>query len=171
MPPSAPVILDHLRRDANDAAWRTGAKQLTKLTHESTVALLYRHLEPEQQDEILRGRIANFLRTPVGVGFYQTVLAGMLYAAENNVPMPAEYQAALAKLGRELRVSAMAEVGNVVADLIMDPLRDALATFLKDVSSESLPPSPAQQLGDRSRVPRAVPVADTVTAEVHSPKH
>lgn len=139
-------MLKTLKIDANDAAWRTAGSQLVKITKEPLVALLCRHLGPN--DESLRGRIAAFLDTEIGSVLIESLLAAGLSAmpnTANGIPQ---------KLGRELRIAAMADSADMVADLLMGPLMQVATTFLKgapedldlpDVKPAATLPAPQEQ--------------------------
>lgn len=130
-----PPIVKTLQNDAVDAAWRTAASQFVKLTREPLVAVLSRHLGPD--DESMRKKIADFLATEVGTALLTSVLSVGLSA------MPATGNEAPQRLARELRVKAMTDMGDVVADVLMGPLRQVMALYLQGVPAnlpESLPP-------------------------------
>ncbi|MBI5515069.1 MAG: hypothetical protein HY909_14935 [Deltaproteobacteria bacterium] len=114
-----------LQVDATDAAWRTAGSQFVKLARDPLAGLLCRHLGPE--DPSLRARVAAFLETELGTSLLAAVLAAGLGAlptdSTGEVPQ---------RLARELRVRAMAGTADVVADVLMGPLREVMATFLRD---------------------------------------
>ena len=125
-----PPLVKTLQTDAMDAAWRTAATQFVKLTREPLVAVLQRHLGPE--DESMRAKIAAFFDTEVGAALLSSLLSLGLAAmpgAAGEVPQ---------RLSRELRVRAMANMGDLVADVLMGPLRQVMALYLQD-----MPPVPA----------------------------
>lgn len=111
-------------KDANDAAWRTAGSQFVKLAREPLVGLLTRHLAPN--DEAFRGRLAAFLETELGTALLASMLSATLSAlpqTTGEVPQ---------KLARELRVRAMADAGDVMADVLLGPLRQVMALYLQD---------------------------------------
>jgi hypothetical protein len=114
-----------LQVDATDAAWRTAGSQFVKLARDPLAGLLCRHLGPD--DPSLRARVAAFLETDLGASLLAAVLSAGLGAlptgAAGEVPQ---------RLARELRVRAMAGTADVVADVLMGPLREVMATFLRD---------------------------------------
>jgi hypothetical protein len=120
-----PPIMKTLQNDAVDAAWRTAASQFVKLTREPLVAVLSRHLGPD--DESMRKKIADFLSTEVGTALLTSVLSVGLSA------MPATGNEAPQRLARELRVKAMTDMGDVVADVLMGPLRQVMSLYLQGV--------------------------------------
>jgi hypothetical protein len=75
----------------------------------------------------LRARIATFLETPVGAAVLGSVLSVGLTA------LPGSMGPAPARLARELRVKAMTDAGELVADVLMGPLRQVIATYLQGV--------------------------------------
>ncbi len=118
-------IVKTLKTDASEAAWRTAGSQFTKLAREPLVGLLSRHLGPD--DDAMRGRIAAFLETELGTAMLSALLSAGLAAVPGNPGGVPE------RLSRELRVRAMADAGDVVADVLMGPLRQVMALYLQDV--------------------------------------
>jgi hypothetical protein len=112
-------VFNALRADATDAAWRTAASQFVKLAREPLVGLLTRHLAPG--DDVMRAKVAAFLTTELGGALLSVALSAALSALpESAGPVPS-------KLARELRVRALADAGDVLADVVMGPLRQVLA--------------------------------------------
>jgi hypothetical protein len=135
--PTTTDLLNHpitktLQSDATEAAWRTAGNQLVKLTREPLVALLSRHLGPD--DESMRKKIADFLATEAGTA----LLAGLLSIGLSA--MPTSTGDAPQRLARELRVKAMADMGDLVADVVMGPLRQVMAFYLQDMANAPAPP-------------------------------
>lgn len=136
MNPTQPNLLNTLRADATDAAWRTAASQFVKLAREPLVGLLSRHLGPG--DESLRARIAAFLETELGTAMLSSLLSVGLTV------VPGVKGAAAERLARELRVKAMSGAADALADVIMGPLRQIMQTYAKDLGAiveASVPPS------------------------------
>jgi hypothetical protein len=129
-------VVKTLQSDANEATWRIAGSQLLKLTREPLVALLSRHLGPE--DESMRRRVATFLETDLGSSLLAAALSMGLSA------MPASAGEAPQKLGRELRIRSMAGVGDIVAEVITGPLRQVMAYYIKDMENAPAPSSPAE---------------------------
>jgi len=119
------TIVKTLQADATDAAWRTAGSQFVKLTREPLVALLSRHLGPE--DPAFRARVATFLETEIGTALLASLLSAGLAA------MPAVAGEVPQRLSRELRVRAMADAGDVVAEVLMGPLRQVMVLYLRDM--------------------------------------
>lgn len=117
-------VLQQVSNEASDAAYRTAAKQLVKLVKEPLIAAIQRHLGPG--DDGVRAKIAAFLETDMGGFVIQTLIAASMSMVPNTLPQQE-------RLARELRVSSMADAGDMVADLLMGPLRDVISTYLKDV--------------------------------------
>lgn len=134
-----PPVLKSLEVDATDAAWRLAGSQFVKLAREPIVALLSRHLGPD--DPSLRARIAAFLDTELGA----SLLSGVLSLGLAAMPLPAGDVSH--KLSRELRVRAMAGTSDVIADVLMGPLRQVAVTYLQGASKggdmEAAPREPA----------------------------
>lgn len=156
-PPNGHPLLKTLKTDATDAAWRTAGSQFIKLAREPLVALLSRHLGPD--DEALRGRIARFLETELGTAMLTALLSvGLSSLPSTGSPIPE-------KLARELRIRSMADTADVVADVIAEPLRKVMAAYLQGVEPE-LQGSPTRTIdGPRSAPLRVEHVeADAVNA-------
>ena len=118
----APSTGDLLLGDAKESARRLAAKQFIKMTREPLVALLSRHLDPH--DEGMRAKVAAFLDTDLGEG----IVAMLLSLGVSVIPTN---QAEVAQLAQQLRIKAMTDVGDVVADLLMAPLREVLSVFIR----------------------------------------
>ncbi len=151
-------MLKTLEVDATEAAWRMAGSQFVKLAKEPIVALLSRHLGPG--DESLRGRIAAFLDTELGTA----LLSGVLSAGLSAMPLPSNDISQ--RLSRELRVRSMATAGDVIADVLMGPLRQVAVMYLQGASTAA--PSdpaalPASSLPDALKMP-PTPVAEAVEA-------
>lgn len=119
-------IVKNLQADAVEAAWRTAGSQFVKLTREPLVGVLSRHLGPD--DPALRNKIAAFLQTEIGTAMLSGVLSVGLSA------MPVSMGDAPHRLAKELRVKALADMGDLVAEVLMGPLRAVMAVYLQDVS-------------------------------------
>lgn len=130
-----PTITQTLTADATDAAWRTAASQIVKLVRDPLAALLCRHLGTD--DPAMRARVAAFLQTELGTA----ILASLLSLALAALPAPAGSQAERVngRIARELRVKAMADAGDVIAELLMGPLRDVMSLYLSGVPEMSAP--------------------------------
>lgn len=120
-------VLDTLQSDASDAAWRLAGSQFLKLSREPLVGLLQRHLGPE--DNALRARIATFLETPLGNAVLGSLLSVGLAA------LPPSMGDKPGRLAKELRIKAMTDAGELVADVLMGPLRQVISTYLSDNSN------------------------------------
>jgi hypothetical protein len=120
-------MLEKIQLEATDAAWRTAGSQFVKLTREPLVGLLTRHLSPD--DDAFRARAAAFLETELGGAILASVLSAALSA------LPATAGEVPQKLARELRVRAMSDTGDVLADLLMGPLRQVIALYLQDAGA------------------------------------
>lgn len=155
--PSSPVsavrattgkVIETLENDAQDAAWRLAGSQFVKLMRDPLVGLMSRHLAPN--DESMRARIAGFLETEVGTALLSAVLSAALSSLPRAAgPVPD-------RLARELRVRAMADAGDVVADLVMGPMRQVVALYLQDPGFQTSATSAA---APSLEGPRVAPVA------------
>lgn len=131
-------MTETVKTDATDAMWRTAGSQFVKLARDPLVGVLSRHLGPD--DEALRGRIAAFLSTEVGTALLAGVLAAGLSA------MPKSAGAVPERLARELRVKAMADMSDQLADVLMGPLRQVMMLYLQDSQIAAAVPSEPRAL-------------------------
>lgn len=123
-----------LEIDAKDAAYRLAGRQFVKLTREPIVAFLEGHLGKD--DPSIRAKIGAFLDTELGEALVATMLSLGLSA------MPKTVGEIPAILSKELRVKAMTDIADVVADLLMGPLRQVLSsTLVGIVPVDSVPKS------------------------------
>jgi hypothetical protein len=133
------TIVKTLQIDATDAAWRTAGSQFVKLAREPLVGVLSRHLGPD--DPSFRARVAAFLETEIGTALLASMLSAGLAA------MPAVAGDVPQRLSRELRVRAMADAGDVVAEVLMGPLRQVMSLYLRDMPSVEVAPAEPAALG------------------------
>lgn len=153
-------MLKTLEVDATEAGWRMAGSQFVKLAKEPIVALLSRHLGPD--DESLRARIAAFLDTELGTA----LLSGVLSAGLSAMPLPANDISQ--RLSRELRVRAMATAGDAIADVLMGPLRQVAVMYLQGTpgAQPSDPAALPSTVGDGLKVPQSVEAVEAVPAHV-----
>lgn len=139
-------VLKTLEVDATEAAWRLAGSQFVKLAKEPIVALLSRHLGPD--DESMRGKIAAFLDTELGAA----ILSGVLSAGLSAMPLPPNDVAQ--RLARELRVRSMATAGDAIADVLMGPLRQVAVMYLQGQPTAPADPAalPASNLVESLKV-------------------
>lgn len=119
-------VLTTVKEDAQDAAWRTGGRQFVKLAQEPLVALLQRHLSPD--DVGMRAKIAMFLQTDLGKAVVGSVLSIGLAAVPGDEKLTAITQ----RLSKEVRTESMSLLGDLVAEVVMGPLRSVIALYLQD---------------------------------------
>ena len=156
---SASNLLNHpvaktLQSDASEAAWRTAGSQLVKLTRDPLVGLLSRHLGPD--DPAMRKKIADFLATEAGTAVLAALLSIGLTA------MPATAGEVPQRLARELRVKAMADMGDLVADVVMGPLRQVMAFYLQDMANAPSTSPPELAEGATSTLPEGLTESSSV---------
>lgn len=151
---SQPSLVDRAKAESEAAAWRVAALQFTKLTRDPLVGAISRHLAPG--DESVRARVAAFLDTEAGKALVAGLLGVTLGALPPTLgPVPA-------KLAEELRVQSMSGAGDLVADVIMGPLREVMSTYLRGVSDVM----PAQPVTRELEAPRRPPSwSDEATSE------
>lgn len=166
--PTPPTALQMFRSNANDAAWRTGANQLVKLVRDPLVAFLAERMAPG--DESMRKKLGDFLATETGTA----MLAGLLSFAVTAAPAGLIPATTAERLTYELRVKALADVGDVLAEFLAGPLRAVLAGFVAGPGAElltSLPPAEPAALpaappkASRSRPRQPVEVRDSDPSE------
>lgn len=145
------AMLKMLEADATDAGWRLAGSQFIKLTREPLVAFLSRQLG--ENDESMRKKIGDFLDTELG----EALVASMLSMGLSMIPQTAAGDIPQ-RLAKELRIRAMSEAGDVVADLLMGPLRQVATLYLSNVG-------PAVQ----AAVPAAIAEPVRAPAEVKEP--
>jgi hypothetical protein len=110
---------------------RLGRKQFIKATREPIIAFLAKNLKSD--DPSMRAKIATFLDTELGEALLEVMLSMGLST------FPASLGDIPSRLARELRVDAMTNVGDVVADLLMGPLRSVITDFLRGSEPLALP--------------------------------
>lgn len=135
-PPPAPsnktpsTALATLKADGQEAGLRVAAKQVTKLVQEPLCALMARNLGDDSPE--FRAKVSHFLGTEIGACLVQMAIS----AALSTLPMEHPLKDALA---RELRVSAMAGGMDTLAEVLIGPLREVTALYLRGI-----PESPAE---------------------------
>lgn len=155
------TLTQTIKQDGADAAYRLAGSQLVKTVRDPLSAALARHLAPG--DDAVRGKIADFLQTEWGTA----LLAGVLSMALGALPeIPATGGAHTPRLARELRVRAMADLGDSAADILMAPLRDVISMYLRDMGGVPTPENPSQ-LPEGS--PSAVSIFENQQARVTTP--
>lgn len=116
--------ISQLKDDAADAGTRVMAKQFVKLAREPAVALLSRNLAPD--DEGMRAKVAAFLETEMGTAVMQMLLSSALMV----VPESAAGGELASDISRELRVAFMADAGDMLAEVVVAPLREVMSKAL-----------------------------------------
>lgn len=142
-----------VKDDAADAAWRTAGSQFVKLTRDPLVAMLQRHLGSDDETKL---KITLFLQSELGTSLVAAVLSmGLSTLPASAGPHPA-------RLARELRVKAMADVGDLVAEVIMGPLRQVMTLYVSDLGTAVAQVAPPPQLG----APTSVSFVDELRTSV-----
>jgi hypothetical protein len=116
-----------LQPDAEDASYRLAGRQLTKMTREPIVAFLSKQLG---DGESTRAKVAAFLDTDLGEALVSTFLAMGL------TTLPDTMGEITKRLAKEMRVSAMTGIGDVVVDLLAAPMRAALSEMISGATKE-----------------------------------
>ncbi len=125
-----PTTGDLLLGDATESARRLAAKQFIKLTREPMIAFLAGHLDKD--DPSMRVKVAAFLDTELGEG----LVAALLSLGVSLLPVE---HPEIKTLAQQLRIKAMTDMGDVVADLLMGPLRAFMSTVIKGAPLAALP--------------------------------
>jgi hypothetical protein len=113
-----PTLLD----EAKEAFERTMASQLGALVRDSLVATVGR------TEGKLGEKIQELLRRDLGKSLSMAALSVGLQMTTGRCPQP--WQPALEATSRELRIGALALVGDELADLVTAPLREVLVSLL-----------------------------------------
>jgi len=113
-------LANELTANAKSAGLRLTVKQMRKLLQDVFAAAIAGNSESE-----LRQKISKRLKTSAGSALVTSALAGVLsgvaYSTESH---------AMGRLAGEARTQAMADGANVIAELIMGPLREVLRGVL-----------------------------------------
>lgn len=123
-------MTDTLKNDGKEAAFRVAARQGTKLVVEPLAALLCRHMGDDSPE--FRAKVGRFLQTDLG----RAIAMGAFSAGLSALPLEGNHKDAIA---RELRVEAMAMLGDELAEVFVGPLREVTALYLKGFPQEEAP--------------------------------
>lgn len=123
-------MTDTLKNDGKEAAVRVAARQGTKLVVEPLAALLCRHMGDDSPE--FRAKVGRFLQTDLG----RAIAMGAFSAGLSALPLEGNHKDAIA---RELRVEAMAMLGDELAEVFIGPLREVTALYLKGFPQEEAP--------------------------------
>lgn len=123
-------IVQTVKADGTEAAWRVAGSQLVKLTRDPLVALLTRHLGDD--DPSIRAKIAKFLETEIGMALISSIISVCIST------VPGVNNDVTSRLAKELRIRALAGVGDLAAEVLMGPLRTIMATYIKDVVPQEI---------------------------------
>lgn len=138
-PPNTPSVVrkstmskmtETLKSDGKEAAIRVAARQGTKIVVEPLAALLCRHLGDDSPE--FRAKVGRFLQTDLG----RAIAMGAFSAGLSALPLEGNHKDAIA---RELRVEAMAMLGDELAEVFIKPLREVTALYLKGFPQEEAP--------------------------------
>lgn len=150
-------VIKTLEADAAEAAWRTAGSQFVRLAKEPLVAMLQKHIAPD--DPSMKGKLAAMLDSELG----EAMLAALLSVGLGSLPSPVANEVS-GRLARELRVNAMATATNVVADVLMEPMRQVAVLYLQGAAT-----APTQALPESS-TGLSIPDLATSTAIVGAEK-
>ncbi len=137
-------VLETVKSDGADAAWRVAGVQFVRLAREPLIAKLAERLSPG--DESMRVKMAAFLATDAGealVGMFLSLGLGMMPKSFGSVPE---------RLAQELRVASMAGALDMVTEVVTKPLRELITSGILD---DALAQVQTQELTDGARIPNA----------------
>lgn len=133
----ASKIVNEAKLNLSEAGIRIAARQLVKLVQEPLAAAI----AGPNADDTTRQKVGEFLRSDVGKLLIASAASALLQAVLISGKVGGAEQA-VEMLARELRVSVLADGGDMLADLVMDPLRAVLANTV--LPSEEAPKDPPQ---------------------------
>lgn len=128
--------------DGTEIATRLAAKQLSRAVAEPVTAMLISGLGLDDNESV-RGKIAKFLNSDVGLGLVSFALSFGVKA----LPLPALAQGVVEGLGRELRLQGEMAVADPIVEMVGVPMRAmltekvlALPAFV-GLTEKQLPPA------------------------------
>lgn len=127
-------IVSTLKVDATDAAWRTAGSQLTKFSRDALSALLVRHLAPDDAGG-MRTRLSDFFRTEIG----DAMISALIGSTLTVTPIPGVAGEVTDRLAREMRVRSLASGSDLLAEVIMGPLREMMKSGILGEALAALP--------------------------------
>lgn len=113
-----------LEEKAREAGYRVAANQFLKLVKEPLYAHLTKNLGGADSKKLIA-----FINTDIG----EACLSSLLALALNQLPI--ENKEHLEKLSYELQIQAMTQVGNLLAGLLLEPVKQALGSMPKTAST------------------------------------
>lgn len=135
----ASKIVNEAKLNLSEAGIRIAARQLVKLVQEPLAATI----AGPNADDTTRQKVGEFLRSDVGKLLIASAASALLQAVLISGKVGGAEQA-VELLARELRVSVLADGGDMLADLVMDPLRAVLANMAlptPEAEPPQLPPA------------------------------
>lgn len=115
---------------------RIVARQLVTQTRPLVVDQLTKHFG--KKDKGFAKKLDDMLSSPLGTAFHSLILSFLLQALPQSFQEKAPY---LSRVIEELRVSAVADAGNLIADMVVGPLADLARMYLAsadEISAGSL---------------------------------
>ncbi len=138
------------KNDGSEAGVRIARKQFVKATREPLVAFLASNLGDDSP--ATRKKIADFIESELG----ESLVSMMLSVGLGAIPGKMGENPFVKKLTRELRLNAETEAGDVLADLLMKPLRQVASFYaatLGEVEKEEETVAPALEVITQTKVP------------------
>lgn len=137
--------IETTKQDLNKASYRVVATQIIKTAKAPLVSAL-----TTGQRKATTKLIGEFFDTPPG----NAIISMMISLGLDNLPIDT-MQEQRAKLAEEMRIAAYSDAGNFAADILLNPLREALSEAVT-----SAPEIPTLEIE-----PHALPEKSTVSAE------
>lgn len=145
-------IVNQLKGEGEEAAYRVAVRQMTKLLVEPLSAAI---AGPDATAET-RNRIAEFLRSPMGMSFVQLAASAALTSSTKFAKVDSDV---VSRISKELRITAMAEGADAMAEVVMAPLRQVMSMYLVNMQLPDMPepaqlpspsPSASETMGDHT---------------------
>ena len=132
--PTASLVqrtLATVKTEGTEAIWRTAAAQTLTVVQAPLIAALKR----QGVSEGVLGFVGIFLETEMGRG----LLALLLGTALSNIPNFGN-NPKVQRLASELRIMGMASYGNLIAGVVIDPLREMMVNVISGLPEEQAAP-------------------------------
>lgn len=142
---------------ASEGSVRIVARQLVAQTRPLIVDLLTKQFG--KKDRNFGSKLSMMMETPLGQAFHGIILSFLLNALPAKIKDKAPY---LARVVEELRVAAVADAGNMVADMVVGPMMDLARMYFDN--AEEIAEGSVGILTDLGTPTEKEVVVETVTA-------
>lgn len=115
--------LDALKGEGKDAAWQVAANQTVKAAANTVTSVMKR----KKMSRTKVAQVASLLETDIGKALFSFGLGAAISAS------PLGDGAKMKRLARELRVKAMREGGDMIADIASDPAIELIQSIVSDL--------------------------------------